>query len=176
MEKENFWQNLMLVFDIYTFLVFICYFVLGASTCFAFLRFFSRKEIRLFKNLKRRIYLLKTGAATLETEREMLNKNGLFVVNDRVLDLNNDTNLLQTLDDFSVLVLGYSDSYINYQSIVDHAKSRNIPIIVLANPGEIKEQHAAIFRQNIYFEMCNTSARLLTTIFNLSLITPYEKK
>ena len=42
--------------------------------------FIIRKEIRLFKNLKRKIYLLKTGSNNLETEREMLLKNGLYDV------------------------------------------------------------------------------------------------
>jgi len=172
---ETIWNNLMTVFDIYAFLVFIFYFVLGVATCYAFLRLFFRKEIRLFRNLKRKVYLLKTGTATLETEREMLNKNGLFIVNDRVLDLI-DTNILQTLESFAVFVIGYSSTCTSYQTIVDHAKASNIPIIVLAKPTEITPEHMAIFQQYIYFEMCNSPARLLTIIFNLSLITPYEKK
>jgi len=156
---ETIWNNLMTAFDIYAFWVFIFYFVLGVATCYAFLRLF-----------------LKTGTATLETEREMLNKNGLFVVNDRILDLTNDTNTLQTLESFAVFVIGYSSTCANYQTIVDHAKASNIPVIVLAKPTEITPDHMAIFQQYIYFEMCNSPARLLTIIFNLSLITPYEKK
>ncbi len=173
---ETIWNNLMTAFDIYAFLVFVFYFALGVVTCYAFLRLFFRKEIRLFRNLKRKVYLLKTGTATLETEREMLNTNGLFVVNDRILDLTNDTNTLQTLEKFAVFVIGYSSSCANYQIIVDRAKASNIPVIVLAKPTEITPEHMAIFQQYIYFEMCNSPARLLTIIFNLSLITPYEKK
>ena len=173
---EAIWNNLMTAFDIYAFLVFVLYFSLGVATCYAFLRLFFRKEIRLFKNLKRKVYLLKTGLATLETERQMLNKNGLFIVNDRVLDLMNDTATLQTLEGFAVFVIGYSDTYNNYQTIVTHAKTANIPIIVIAKPAEITVAHMAIFQEYIYFEMCNSPARLLTIIFNLSLITPYEKK
>ncbi len=173
---EIIWNNLMTAFDIYAFLVFVFYFTLGVATCYAFIRLFFRKETRLFRNLKRKVYILKTGTASLETEREMLNKNGLFVVNDRVLDLTNDANTLQTLENFAVFVIGYSSVYTNYQTMVDHAKVANIPVIVLAKPTEITSEHMAIFQQYIYFEMCNSPARLLTIIFNLSLITPYEKK
>lgn len=172
---ETIWNNLIIAFDIYAFLRFAIFFALGAVSCFAFLRFFFHKEIKLFKHLKRKIYLLKTGTSTLETERELLQKNGLFVVSDRVMDLNSDLSLLQTLDSFAIFVVGYSTEYANYQSIIDHAKSNCIPVIVIAKPDEIKD-HMTIFRQYIYFEMCNTPARLLSTIFNLSLITPYEKK
>ena len=168
------WNNLMTAFDIYAFLAFVFYFALGVATCYAFLRLFFRKEIRLFRNLKRKVYILKTGTATLETEREMLNKNGLFTVDDRVLDLT-DTNTIQTLENFAVFVIGYSSIYANYQTIVDHAKASNIPVIVLAKPTEIIAEHMTIFQKYIYFEMCNSPARLLTIIFNLSLITPYEK-
>jgi len=59
---------------------------------------------------------------------------------------------------------------------LDRAKERDIPLVVLAKTDKISGKHMSIFQQYIYFEMCNTSARLLTTIFNLSIITPYEKK
>lgn len=173
---ETLWNNLMTVFDICAFLVFIFYFALSVATYYTFLWLFFRKEIRLFRNLKRKVYLLKTGTSTLETEIEMLNKNGLFFVNDRVLDLTPDANAVQTLEKFAVFVIGYSNTYANYKTIVDHAKAQNIPVIVLAEPGEITDEHMPIFKQYVYFEMCNSPARLLTIIFNLSLITPYEKK
>lgn len=173
---ETIWNNLITAFDIYAFLVFIFYFALGVATCYAFLRLFFRKEIRLFKNLKRKVYLLKTGTSTLETEIEMLNKNGLFLVNDRVLDLTQNATALQTLEKFAVFVIGYSNTYTDYKAVVDRGKAKNIPVIVLAKPTEITSEHMAIFQRYIYFEMCNSPARLLTIIFNLSLITPYEKK
>lgn len=173
---EDFWQNLLNALDIYAVLAFLFYFGLGVGTCIAFIRLFFRKEIRLFQNLKRKVYLFKTGPVALDTEREMLHRNGLFVVNDRVLDLTSGTNPLQTLEGLAVFVVGYSNAYRSYQAIVDHAKSKNIPLIMIAKPAEITNDHMAIFQQYIYFEMCNSPARLLTIIFNLSLITPHGKK
>ncbi len=167
----------MPAFDAYALIVFLIHFALGVITCMAFLRLFFRKEIRIFKNLKRTIYLLRTGGPTLENELELLKGNGLYTVNDRVFDLNSSSNLLQTLNTFAVLVIGYSTKFNGYQSIVDHAKARDIPIVVLAGTStEITPEHQAIFRQYNYFDMCNTPSRLLTTIFNLSIVTPHDKK
>jgi len=138
-------------------------------------RFIIRKEIRLFENLKRKVYLLKTGSNSLETEREMLVENGLYDVHDNILDLSQETKALQTLKNFAVFVVGYSQEYTRYQEIVNEAKSKNIPLVVFAKPGEIILEHMTIFLGYTYFEMCNTSARLLITIFNLSIVTPNEK-
>jgi len=169
-------QNILSVFDTYSYLtLFIC-FILGAITLYSFVYFFFRKEIRLFKNLKRKIYLLRTGAGDLQTERELFLANGLFDVYTNVIDLKEGVKLLQTLKSYSVFVIGYSKGYPFYKEILDHSVPKKIPVIVIAKPGEIIPEHMTIFQKYVYFEMCNTSARLLTTVFNLSLITPYKKR
>lgn len=173
---EYLWTKITLAFAVYDLLPFLFYFFLGVSTCFAFLHFFFRKEVRLFRNLGRKIYLLNTGGSNLETERQMLVKNGLFSVSESILDVRQDTKQLQVLEGFAVFVLGYSNTYTNYAAIVDYAKTHNSPIVVFAKPTEITTDHMKIFQQHIYFEMCNTSARLLTTILGISLIMPYAKK
>jgi hypothetical protein len=126
----------------------------------------------MFKNLSRKIYLLRTGDRNLGTEHELLKNNGLFDVYNNALDLRNGITSLQTARVSSVFVIGYSKDYSLYQGIVSHAMQKNIPLIVIAQPREIIDSHMAIFQQYVYFEMCNTPARLLTTIFNLSIITP----
>ena len=173
---DDVWTKITFAFAAYDLLVFLFYFFIGVLACFAFLRFWFRKEVRLFRNLGRKIYLIKTGIADLETERHMLVKNGLYAVNENVLNLSQDTKQLQTLENFAVFVIGYDPGYVNYALMVDHAKDRNIPIVVFARPTEITADHMSIFQQYVYFEMCNTSARLLTTILNLSLVMPYAKK
>lgn len=151
--------------------------VLGGTVIFAtvstllFLRFAYRKEHRMFKNLKRTIYLLKTGGNSLQTEQGLLRDNGLFSVHATIFDLRTDTRSLQTLNRSTVLVVGYSKEFAEYQAVIDSARQRNLPIVVLAKPGEIVPAHMEIFQGYIYFEMCNTPSRLLTTILNLSLVS-----
>lgn len=162
--------------DIHSAVAFLVGFLPAGYFAYRLVSFIIRKEIRLFKNLKRKIYLLKTGSSNLEAEKELLNENGLYDVHNTILDLSSEIKSLQTTKVFSVFVIGYSKGYLNYQGILNVAKSKNIPVIVLAKSNEISQDHMNIFQEYIYFEMCNTSARLLTTIFNLSIITPYEKK
>lgn len=138
--------------------------------------FLIRKEIRLFNNLKRTIYLMTTSTqSSLQREKTLLQKNGLYQVNNEILNLS-DLGILDTTDKFSVFVIAYSKEFTHYQNIIDRAKRDLIPVIFLAGPRDIIDDHMAIFKDYPYFEMCNTSARLLTTIFNLSAVTPNEKR
>lgn len=138
--------------------------------------FLIRKEIRLFNNLKRTVYLMTTSnQSSLQREKTLLQKNGLYHTHNEIFDLS-DLGILETTDKFSVFVIAYSKEFTHYQKIIDRAKRDAIPVIFLAGPGSILDEHMAIFKDYPYFEMCNTSARLLTTIFNLSVITPNEKK
>lgn len=148
----------------------------GGYFVYKLVSFLVRKEIRLFSNLKRNIYLMTTSTAnSLQREKVLLQENGLYRVHDEVLNLS-DLGVLDTVNKFSTFVIAYSKEFTYYQKVVDRAKRDLIPIIFLANPGEISNEHMAIFKEYPYFEMCNTSARLLTTIFNLSVITPNEKR
>lgn len=86
-----------------------------------------------------------------------------------------DVGLLETTKKFSVFVVGYSREFAHYSEIIDRAKRDAIPVIFLAGPRDITDEHMALFKDYPYFEMCNSSARLLTTIFNLSAVTPNGK-
>lgn len=138
--------------------------------------FIIRKEIRLFTNLKRTVYLINTSnESLLQREKTLLNKNGLYKVYGDILNLS-DLGVLETVEKFSVFVLSYSAKFKQFQKVIDRAKRNSIPVVILAKPGEIIPDHLLIFNSYPYFEMVNTSSRLLTTIFNLSIITPYEKR
>lgn len=138
--------------------------------------FLVRKEIRLFKNLQRTIYLMNTTSSpSLQREKNLLIQNGLYNVNDQIFNLS-DLGLLETTDKFSIFVIAYSKEFSHYDQIIDRAKRDLIPVIFLAGPRDIIDEHMAIFKKYPYFEMCNTSARLLTTIFNLSAVTPNDKR
>ncbi len=171
------WENITTALDIYALFTFLFYFSIGTITCFVFLRFFFKKEIRMFRNLKRKVYLLKTNQDALETEMEMLNKNGLFSKVERVYDISAGLDQLQTFEDFAIYVAEYSGSYEFYPDLVATAKVKKIPLIILAKPeNRISSEHMSKFQQHIYFEMCNSSARLLTLLLNLALVSPYDKR
>lgn len=163
-------------FNIHSAISFIVGLVPAGFFVYKLVSFLIRKEIRLFNNLKRMIYLMTTDTQnSLQREKTLLQKNGLYQVNNEILNLS-DLGMLDTTDKFSVFVVAYSKEFAHYQNIIDRAKRDLIPVIFLAGPQDITDDHMIIFKDYPYFEMCNTSARLLTTIFNLSAITPDEKR
>lgn len=163
-------------FDIQSVISFFIGLVPSGFFIYKLVSFVIRKEIRLFKNLKRTIYLMSpTANGSLKREKILLHKNGIYYVNNDILDLS-DLGTLETTDKFSVFVISYSKKFTQYQKVVDRAKRDFIPLIVIAKPEEINSTHMKIFITYPYFEMVNTSSRLLITIFNLSIITPNEKR
>jgi hypothetical protein len=162
--------------NIQSLISFIAGLIPGGFFIYKLASFIIRKEIRLFNNLKRTVYLINTdNKGSLQREKTLLNKNGLYKVHEDILNLS-DFGILETVEKFSVFVIAYSVKFRQYQKIIDRAKRDSIPIIIVAKPGEIIYAHMLIFNSYPYFEMVNTSSRLLTMIFNLSIITPYEKR
>lgn len=132
--------------------------------------------MRLFKNLQRTIYLMSTDSTTvLQREKTMFHMNGLYHVSPDIVHLS-DLGHLETVKDFSIFVVGYTRGFGHYKEVIDRAKRNSIPVVVLAGPRDITDEDMAIFKEYPYFEMCNTSSRLLTTIFSLSAVTPNDKK
>lgn len=164
-------------FDIQSAASFLLGLIPGGFFVYKLVSFLIRKEIRLFKNLKRKIYLMNTDSTNiLQREKTLLIQNGLYQINNDVLSLS-DLGILETTEKFSVFVIAYSKTFSHYQKVIDRAKRDSIPVIFLAaGPRDITDEHLALFKDYPYFEMCNTSARMLTTIFNLSAVTPNEKK
>jgi hypothetical protein len=116
-----------------------------------------------------------SAQGTLQREKTLLQKNGLYKIHNEILSLS-DIGILDTTNRFSIFVISYTKEFAYYQKVIDRAKRDLIPVIFLAGPRDITDEHMAIFKNYPYFEMCNTSARLLTTIFNLSAVTPNEKR
>lgn len=163
-------------FNIHSGISFLIGFIVNSLFVYKLVSFFIHKEIRLFKNLKRTIYLMTTSnQGQLQREKSLLQKNGLYHVYDEIISLS-DLGTLDTVEKFSIFVISYSKEFTHYQEIIDRAKRDVIPVIFLTSPKDITDEQMAIFKEYPYFDMCNTSARLLTTIFNLSAVTPDEKR
>lgn len=155
---------------------FLIGFIVSSIFVYKLVYFIISKELRMFNNLKRTIFLMTTSTqGTLQREKTLLQKNGLYKVHNEIFSLS-DIGVLDTASRFSIFVISYTKEFAHYQKIIDRAKRDLIPVIFLAGPRDITDEHMAIFKDYPYFEMCNTSARLLTTIFNLSAVTPNEKR
>lgn len=148
----------------------------GGFFAYRLVRFLVRKEVRLFKNLQRKVYFLRVAdQPTMQREIEMATRSGLFTLHPSIVDVHRDGGVLEMIDPAAVIVVGYSPTYCQYEAIVERARRHSIPLIVFAESSQITV-HMPLFRGYPYFEMCNTSTRLLSTIFNICAVTPYAKK
>lgn len=133
---------------------------------------YLRLQFRFAKNLKRKVYFLKTSDDKgLQTEKDLIKKIKLFNVENDIKDISVDLKVLQNLKSNAVYVVGYNSDYSLYDNLLSEAKNKNIPIIIFARQGEIKEaKHWASFNGYICCDVANTSNRLLIILINILMI------
>ncbi len=124
------------------------------------------------RNLKRRVYFLKTSSdKNLQTERDLIKNIGLFNVQDDIKDISGDLKTLQNLKSRSAFIVGYDTNYSLFGELIDEARSKNIPVIIFAKQGEIQNQeHWKAFNGYIYCDVANTSNRLSIILLNVLMI------
>ena len=129
-----------------------------------------RSQLRFGKNLKRTVYFLKTsGEVNLQSQKERLKNLQLFNLDGEIKDISNhqDIDILQSLDDNAVYIVGYKDGY-DYEKLFSYAKSKKIPIIIFA-PHRTKRIEGAweLFGGYIYCDVANTTNRLAIILLNV---------
>ncbi len=134
---------------------------------------YIRIQWRFMRNLKRKVYFLKTSNdKILQTEKDLIKKIELFNVESDIKDITNDIKVTQGLDKNAVYIVGYNKDYKNYKKLVDKASDKNIPVIIFAKQGEIREsEHWDVFNSYIYCDVANTSSRLAVILMNTLIIT-----
>ncbi|MBU1730082.1 hypothetical protein KJ557_00790 [Patescibacteria group bacterium] len=133
---------------------------------------YLRLQFRFAKNLKRKVYFLKTiNNGSLQTEKDLIKKIKLFNVENDIKDISEDLKVLQNLKSNAVYIVGYNPEYLLYDKLLSEAKNKNIPIIIFARQGEIKKpEHWISFNGYICCDVANTSNRLLIILTNILMI------
>lgn len=100
---------------------------------FGFLKFFLRKELRLYKNLQRTIFFIAPSDGSgvihgkeMNMEIERLKDSKFFNVSDRVSDYRN----FNPQDGHGLVVLGYDKNMVGLDDILTKVKNLQIPLIV----------------------------------------------
>lgn len=142
--------------------------VIGAS---AWLRFFHKKERRLFKNIQRPIAVVATPDKPMTHEVQLLKRVGFFNVgtpsaDGRARDLLNGNRLL---------VIGYSPDSTIFKEVFNAAAQREIPVIVYAGPTRITPEDMELLQGYSHHSMCNTPLRLISDVFAMMSTYPEDK-
>ena len=131
---------------------------------------YLKSQFKFIKNLKRKIYFLKTSnVLNLQAEKGYIKKVGLFNIDDQIKDVSNDYNFrtLQSLKSNAVYIVGYDKNYQSYKSLLRKAESSNIPILILSKPNEVTAEHFEFFNSYIYCDVANTTNRLVVMLLNM---------
>lgn len=160
---ENFWQNLTTALDIYSLLAFVIYFILGALVCFAFLKFFFRKEIRLFNNRSRPIMIFKSTGQDMEIETKLLRDSKLFNIPEDPTDKHQN---IDRIKNHSLIIIGYSTGMTNFDDIFNGAKSAGVPVIVYSK-DKIPDDVFNKLRNYSWYSTCQVPLRLINDVFTV---------
>ncbi len=160
---ENFWQNLTTAMDIYSLIAFASYFILGALVCLAFLKFFFRKEIRLFNNRSRPIMIFKSASQDMEIETKLLRDSRLFNIPEDPTDKHQN---IDRIKDHSLIIIGYSEDMTNFDDIFNGAKNAGIPVIVYSK-NKIPDGVFNKLRDYSWYSTCQVPLRLINDVFTI---------
>lgn len=128
---------------------------------------YIRVQLRFGKNLRRKIYFLKTSEdKPLQSEKESLCELKMFRVVEDIKDISGSIKILQALNKNAVYIVGYSKQYDKYDNLLQSAENCKIPIIFFANFKEITKEHRSLFNDSMFCDVANTSRRLTIILLN----------
>lgn len=143
----------------------------GAIGAAAWVRFFRKKETRLFKNIQRPIGIFGTSDTPLQHEAALLKRVGFFDVDTP----SSDVRAIDVLDDKRLIIIGYTPKSKEFKKVFQAAKQRAIPVIVYSGPARIEPEDMAMMQKYSHHSMCNTPLRLVSDVFALMSTYPEDK-
>ena len=143
----------------------------GAAGAWAWLKFFQRKERRLFKNIQRPIGIVGTTDVPMHHEAALLKRSGLFNVD----EVSSDTRAADVIDDKRLIVIGYTPNSSAFKAVFKAAKNQRVPVIIYSKPGAITQEDLAVIQGYSHHALCNTPLRLTSDVFALMSTYPEDK-
>lgn len=146
--------------------------LLALLSTWAWFRWWLKREIRLVKNLKRPILVLGTAEQPLDHEVELLKRTELFP---HIEGPNKDPRGADLLNGKRLVILGYSPDE-HFREAYRAAKSREIPVLIFAEPDQIKRESGdmELIRSYSHHCLCNTPLRLVSDVF--AVMSTYPEK
>ncbi|MCK6560469.1 hypothetical protein HUU39_17915 [candidate division KSB1 bacterium] len=177
--KELF-SNLSLIH--WLFLLFFQFFTVGILV-FLFMKWFLRKELRLYRNLKRPVMIItpsnsqgvKIESTEMELETRMLVKNGFFRIDNESTDFRS----FNPRSNHCLVVLGYHPDMHGLDEVLTKVKMLQIPLIVFTygkNINAIAQRDKTKLDSYPLTLYANFQLTLLNHIFTTLATYPYEQK
>ncbi len=143
---------------------------IGAAITYRLLTFTLKKEIKLFKNLRREIKIFDPPNKYLKdmkNEFEEIEKNPLFKVKYRNSSVNRMA--INNIDDGCLVILGYCDDFTFFQEVFNKSADYKIPIIIYTygDSRVLEQKHWDLLNNYQWYSVCTTPIRLISDIFTI---------
>lgn len=135
--------------------------------------FFYKKERIFYRNLQRPIKIFRPKNCTMDSEIGTLRKSGLFHIEDPTEDLRE----AHTIVNHSILVVGYKKEMVGFEKFIKDVMGKNLPIIIytFGDSRALSKELMDMLYEYPWYTISNTPLRLLSDVFTISSIYPYEK-
>ncbi len=148
-------------------------FIGGVIVTVKVIRHIYRKERILYRNLKRPIKIFRPKNHTMDSEINTLRKSGLFRIEDSTEDLRD----VHTITNHSILVVGYKKEMADFDDFIKEVMNKNLPLIIytFGDSRALSKEQMDLLYSYPWYTISNTPLRLLSDVFTISSIFPYEK-
>jgi len=137
---------------------------------YAFLVFFLRKEIRLFRNLRRPIMIIFDATRDISSEVSLLRKTRFFKIEEPTMDVRQ----ADEIGNHSLIIVGYVPKMAGFADIVSAARNAKVPLIVYTHEN-MDEEDRRILMSYSWHSMCNVPLRLINDTFAILSTFPKMK-
>lgn len=133
--------------------------------------FAFRKARRMSKNLSRPLAIVGSSNDRMAYEKQLLDSTKFFKP---INLLDSDYRAADLIDDnYRLVVIRYEAGSDHFWSVYEKLQSKQIPVIVYAKPGEIKEEMPRI-QKYLHHTLCNTPVRLLSDVWAIMATYPED--
>ena len=145
----------------------------GIAAAFGFGRLSFRKTRRLAKNLGRPLAVIPSSSDGMSQEVRLLQEAGFFSNLDHMAAHDNNADNVTAKHRLAILRFDKTEGFWRtYESL----KSKGLPVIIYAKPGEIDFQsEMPRIQQYSYHSICNTPIRLLSDVWAIMATWPEAK-
>lgn len=171
--------NLSLTHWIAMAVVYLVSVILAAAV---FMRWFWRKQFRLYRNLKRPIMIItptdernaQIAGKEMNIERNTLTQNRFLKIDDTVTDYRS----FNPNNKHCIVVLGYDPEMAGLDDVLNKVKALQIPLIVytFGENNAIGDEHKPKFATYPLTLYANFQLTLMNHIFSTLAVYPYDKK
>lgn len=148
-------------------------FIGGSLLTIKIVWYFYKKERIFYRNLQRPIKVFRPKNCTMDSEISTLRKSGLFKIENPTDDLRD----VHKITDHSILVVGYKKEMKDFEKFIKEVMSNNLPLIIytFGDSRALSDNLMKTLYSYPWYTISNTPLRLLSDVFTISSVYPYEK-